>query len=164
MVENKSAPKVRGTEKVSIEKGIGGTVWKVNVNTGEHLAYISEIPLEHSRGSKSSCAIDIQGFTVEHVIEHEIITDSDTKDVNRAVGLQGLFQGRLLAFIAGCVDVVDVNTREDLEISLGLHNGLQDKSGMVAFGGVEPKSGCDLGEELHVQDRVGETLIAIGLV
>jgi len=54
---------------------------------------------------------------VEHVVEHDFITDGDSKDVTRAVGLQGLFQGRLLALIAGFVDVDEVNTREDFEIS-----------------------------------------------
>jgi len=106
---NKRAPKVRGTEEVSIEKEscVAGTDWKVNVNTGDHLAYIGEIPLEQSRGSQSNWAIDIgcHVFTVDHVVDHEIITDSNSKDVTRAVGLQGLLQGRLLAHKAGCVDV-----------------------------------------------------------
>jgi len=140
------APKVRGTEKVGIEKAsrVGGTNWKGNVNASEHSAYIGESPLEYTGGSKSKCVVWILAVTFEQVVEHDFIADRNPKDVTRAVYLQGLLQGRLLALIVGFVDVDEGNTREDFKINLGLLDSLQDEGGLVACRGVEPKSGCDL--------------------
>ena len=132
MWNKKRAPKVRGLEiKAS---SVGEADWETNVNTGEHLAYIGEIPLEQRR---SSCVVGGLALTLEHVF------DRNAKDITRAVGLQGLLQGRLLVLKVVFVDAT-VNTKEDFKISFGLLNGLQNEGGLVAFGVVEPNSGCDL--------------------
>ena len=55
-----------------------------------------------------------------NVVEHEFIADSDTKDVIRAVGLQRLLQGRLLALITRVVPVNDVDRGVDFNVGLGL--------------------------------------------
>jgi len=130
---NKSAPKVPVTEGGVIEESIfvsGWADWKFNLNTPEHLAYICDIPL---RPIKSICGV--AKFAVKEII----VVDHNAKDVTRAVGLQGLLQGRLLAFV-----LVAVNAKEDFKISLGLLNGLQDHGALVAFRVVEPNSSCDL--------------------
>jgi hypothetical protein len=97
----------------------------------------------------------------EHVVEHEFIADNDAKDVIRAVDLQGLLQGRLLALIARVVLVNDLDGEEDLNVGLGLLDCLQDKCGLVAVTTVESNASCDLRKELHVYDRVGESLVAL---
>ena len=97
----------------------------------------------------------------EYVVEHEFIADSDAKDITRAVGLQGLLQGRLLALIACVVLVNDVDGGEDLNVGLSLFNRLQDECGLVAFTAVESNARCDLREELHVYNRIGKRLVAL---
>lgn len=143
---NKPAPKVGSTEQVSVEETscVGGTDWKVNVHTGEHLPYIGKIPFEKSGGGETICAIYVRSLVVEHVVEHNFIADGDAKDVLGAVGLQGLLQGGLLALIAGFVDVYEVDTRVNGNISLSLLDGLQDKGRLVAFGAVESEAGGEL--------------------
>jgi len=131
--KNKHAPKDRAVEISPKGNFVVGADWKTNVNTGEHLAYIGEIPPKIV--TKTSSIVD---STVGCVV------DRNAKDVTRAVGLQGLFQGRHLALMTGYVVVDVVNSREGFKISLGLLNGLQDEGGLVAFRVVKPKSGCDL--------------------
>jgi hypothetical protein len=97
----------------------------------------------------------------EHVVEHEFIADNDAKDVIRAVDLQGLLQGRLLALIARVVLVNDLDGGEDLNVGLGLLDCLQHECGLVAVTTVESNACCDLRKELHVYDRVGESLVAL---
>jgi len=120
--------------KISSVSGTHWADWNFNVNTGEHLAYIGDMALHHI---KLICDVDRFGW------RHAQEVDRNAKDIARAVGLQGLLQGRLLALIASFV-VEAVNTKEDFKISLGLLNGLQDHGGLVALRVVEPKSGCDL--------------------
>jgi hypothetical protein len=96
----------------------------------------------------------------DYVVEHEFITDNDAKDVTRAVGVQGQLQGRLLALIAYVVLVNDVDGEEDLNVGLGLLDRLQHERGLVAVTVVESNASCDLRENLHVYDRVGEILVA----
>jgi len=92
------------------------------------------MPLHHI---KHICGVDRFGWRDAQEV------DRNAKDIARAVGLQGLLQGRLLALIASFA-VEAVNTKEDFKISLGLLNGFQDHGGLVALRVVEPKSGCDL--------------------
>jgi len=81
---------------------------------------------------------------VEHVVEHDFIANSNARDVIRAVGLQRLLQGRLLALIAGFIHVYKVDRREDFNVGLGSLDRLQDERGLVALAAVESDTGRKL--------------------
>ena len=78
------------------------------------------------------------------VVEYEFIADNNTKDVIRAVSLQGLLQGRLLALKARVVLVNNVDGGEDLNVGLSLLDRFQDERGLVAISAVESNARCDL--------------------
>lgn len=156
------APIVHRTQQVVVEVTtcIGGTNRKVDVHSLEQLPHIGNLQLESSRGSKTIRAVYTRCTTLGNVVEHEFIADGDSKDVIRAVRLQSLLDGRLLALIGDVVLVDDVDRGVDFNVGLRLLDCFQDERGLVAVGAVEADAGCDLREKLHVSDRIGKSLVA----
>jgi hypothetical protein len=74
-----------------------------------------------------------------YVVEHELIANSDAKDVICAVGLQRLLQGRLLALIPDIVLLNKVDRGEDFDVGLSLFDRLQDERGLIAVTAMESR-------------------------